>query len=598
MKQMFLQTFLSGYAVAQSVTSGADGTTVASSSASITTSLELTVDDLWDIAVGPVSSANITTTVTATAVPSSSLIPPPFLASYSFPAGRQIPEVTENASWSFPKDFMLGVAGAAFQVEGAANAEGRGPSVWDKLTRVPGYTAENQTGDITDNHYFLYKQGEWLALDFLLQLKEVPLTWRLDIARLAAIGINTYSFSISWSRIFPFGAGPVNQAGIDHYNDVINTCIEYNITPVATLYHWDTPLFLQDKYGGWLSEDIVADFVEYARTCYEAFGDRVSNWYTLNEPIVFCNQYPLPAQYFKNFTIPFKQQPYFCGRNVLLAHSQAYHLGKQVLGNDTLISYKNNGGYKIPLTNSTEDAEAVQRAYDFNEGWFADPVFLTGTWPDSLNEYVSTFLEPFTDDEKALIKGSTDLFAHDAYTSQFYFAPEGGIEACLANETNPLWPGCFNTSYTYSTTTDGGWLIGAAADPLAPWLHKATDWVPALLHYITDKWQPPEGRIVVSEFGFAEPFEVYKTLVPDILTDQIRSDYYRDYMEGILIGLSEGLNVLGSLAWSFVDNLEWSSGFQVRFGIQYVDFESEALDRYYKASFFQYVDVYKRYVEK
>lgn len=177
MKQVFLQTLLSGYAVAQSVTSSADSTAVASSAASITTSLELTVDgrpirsstliqiliistDLWDIAVGPVSSANITTTVEATAVPSSSLIPPPFLASYSFPTGRQMPEVTENVSWTFPKDFMLGVAGAAFQVEGAANAEGRGPSVWDKLTRVPGYTAENQTGDITDNHYFLYKQGE------------------------------------------------------------------------------------------------------------------------------------------------------------------------------------------------------------------------------------------------------------------------------------------------------------------------------------------------------------------------------------------------------------------------------------------------------
>lgn len=123
--------------------------------------------DLWDIAVGPVSSTNITTTVEATPVPSSSLIPPPFLASYGFPTGRQIPEATENVSWSFPRDFMLGVAGAAFQVEGAARAEGRGPSVWDKLTRVPGYTAENQTGDVTDNHYFLYKQGEWPGLNSL-----------------------------------------------------------------------------------------------------------------------------------------------------------------------------------------------------------------------------------------------------------------------------------------------------------------------------------------------------------------------------------------------------------------------------------------------
>lgn len=115
---------------------------------------------MWDVAIGPVSTANITTTVEATPIPSSSLVPPPFLASYSFPTGRQVPEVVANSSWSFPKDFKLGVAGAAFQVEGAAKDEGRGPSVWDKLVRVPGYTAANQTGDITDNHYYLYKQGK------------------------------------------------------------------------------------------------------------------------------------------------------------------------------------------------------------------------------------------------------------------------------------------------------------------------------------------------------------------------------------------------------------------------------------------------------
>lgn len=411
------------------------------------------------------------------------------------------------------------------------------------------------------------------------------------------MGINTYSFSISWSRIYPFGSGPVNQAGIDHYNDLIDTCLQYNVTPVATLFHWDTPLFLQEKYGGWLSEDIVADFVAFANTSFVAFGDRVKMWFTVNEPIVNCGLYPFPAQYFKNFTIPYKQQPYFCGRNVVLAHSQAYRLGKSILGNDTLISFKNNGGYKIPRSNSTEDAEAVQRAYDFNEGWFADPIFLTGTWPSSLNEYVSTFLEPFTDDQMATIKGATDLFAHDAYTSSFYYAPDVGIEACLADTSNPLYPGCFNTSYTYSLD-DGGWLVGAAADPLAPWLHKAVEWLPALLHYINATWAPPLGRIMLSEFGFAEPYEVYKELVPDILMDQIRSDYYKGYLEAILIGLSEGINVMGCFAWSFVDNLEWASGLQVKFGMQRVDFESPGLEREYKASFFQYVDVYKKYVEK
>lgn len=522
------------------------------------------------------SIANITTTVEATPVPASSLIPPPSLASYSWPTGRQVPEFTANASWKFPKDFYLGVAGAAYQVEGAVKDEGRGPSVWDKLVRVPGYTVANETADIADNNYYLYKQ---------------------DIARVAAMGINSYSFSISWSRIYPFGAGPINQAGINHYNDLINTCLEYNVTPMATLYHWDTPLFLQESYGGWLSENIVDDFVAYAKTCFSEFGDRVKIWFTVNEPIVFCEQYPLPAQYFKNFTIPYKQQQYYCGRNVLLAHSQAYHLGKSILSNDSLIAFKNNGGYKIPLTNSTEDAEATQRAYDFNEGWFADPVYLTGDYPTSLNEYVSTFLDPFTDEQKEAIKGSADLFAHDAYTSQFYFAPSDGLDACLGNDSHPLYPGCFNTTYTYSDA-DGGWLIGAAADPLSSWLHKATDWVPVLLHYINTTWSPPGGRIMVSEFGFAEPLERYKTLVPDILTDQIRTDYYRDYMEGILIGLSEGLNIVGCLAWSFVDNLEWSSGYQIKFGMQRVDFESPGRERSYKASFFQYVDVYKKYVEK
>lgn len=373
--------------------------------------------------------------------------------------------------------------------------------------------------------------------------------------------------------------------------------LEYNVTPVATLYHWDTPLFLQEKYGGWLSEDIVADFVAYANTSFRAFGDRVKLWATVNEPLVFCDQYPLPAQYFKNFTIPYDQQPYYCSRNVILAHSQAYRLGKSILGNDTLISFKNNGGYKIPLTNSTGDAKAVQRAYDFNEGLYAEPLFLTGTWPVSLNDYVSTFLKPFTDEQRAVIKGSADFFAHDAYTAQFYFAPDVGIEACLNDTTNPLWPGCFNTTYTYSTA-DGGWLVGAAADPLASWLHKATDWVPALLHYIQDTWKPPAGRILISEFGFAEPFEVYKQIPADVLTDTIRSSYYKGYMEGVLLALSDGLNIMGTLAWSFVDNLEWSSGLMVKFGMQRVDFDSPGLERSYKASFFQYVDVYKKYVEK
>ena len=220
------------------------------------------------------------------------------------------------------------------------------------------------------------------------------------------------------------------------------------------------------------------------------------------------------------------------------------------------IAYKNNGGYKIPLTNSADDAKAVQRAWDFNEGWFSDPIYLTGDYPSSVKNYVSSFLRPFTQAEKRSIKGSADIYAHDAYTSQFYFAPPGGVDACVKDATNPFYPTCADTGYTYKN----GWLIGPAADPLSPWLHKATDWVPVFLKYMKDTWADPAGNLplAVTEMGFAEPFEAEKQLLQDILYDPIRMSVYRDYMQAILMALSEGINVIGVLAWSFVDNFEVS----------------------------------------
>ncbi|CAK4031888.1 glycoside hydrolase, partial [Lecanosticta acicola] len=527
-----------------------------------TTSLTINVEDFWNLRVGPVSSANTTTTVPATPVPSVSLIPPPPLYYSPFPTGETTFPEQKNESWSFPSSFLWGVAGAAYQIEGAAKTDGRGPSVWDKLSRVPNYVVNNYTADITDNNYFLYRQ---------------------DIARIAALGANTYSFSISWSRIMPFGKGQVNPEGLKHYADVLDACVEYGLEPVVTLYHWDTPLFLQDTYGGWLSEQIVEDFVEYARVVYASYGDRVKYWLTVNEPIVFCGQYPLPAQYFKNFTIPNVQQPYWCGHHVLLAHSQAYRLGKQLMPS-SMISYKNSGGYKIPLTNASADAEAVERAWAFTEGWFSDPVYLTGDYPSQLKAFVSRFLPDFTPEQKHTLNGSADFYAHDAYTAQFYSAPDTGIDACVQNISNPLYPSCTNTTYT-SAPASGSWLMGAAADPGAPWLHRATEWLPAFLTALQTRWPSP-GGIAITEFGFAEPYESRKTLLQDILYDPVRMGYFHDYMRAVLAAMAGGVHVLGTWAWSFVDNYEWAQGFSVTFGMQYVNFSHPALPRYYKASFF------------
>ncbi|RFU23652.1 hypothetical protein B7463_g12686, partial [Scytalidium lignicola] len=545
-----------------------NGSSVANPSA-FATSIDFNVDDFWNIFVGPVQKAHINTTVSLTPVPTSDLIPPPPLYYSAFPPGAQNPAFSKNESWKFPSGFWWGVASAAYQIEGAAADEGRGPSVWDVFThRSTEITISNETGDVGDNQYYLYKQ---------------------DIARIAALGVPYYSFSISWSRIMPFGRGPVNELALQHYDDLIETCLQYGVKPAITLFHWDLPLYLQNLYGGWLSEEIVNDFVEYARIVFTRYGNRVSHWFTVNEPIVFCQEYPYPANYFKTVSIPAKQQQFFCGHHVLLAHAQAYHLGKS-LGLNGTISFKNNGGLKIPLTNSSDDALAVQRSWDFNEGWFANPIFLNGDYPSTLKEYVSTLGLSFTEEQKHLINDTADLFAHDAYTSSFYMAPDGGVQACIANASNPLYPGCFNST----AINPSGWKLGPAADPLSPWLQMGTDWVPAFLHYIQDTWKP-RGGIAVTEFGWSEPFEQLKTLKADILMDVGRTTYYRNYMQAILMAISEGVNVVGCLAWSIMDNLEWADGYQVKFGMQYVNLTT--YERSFKASFFEYVNAFKLYAE-
>jgi len=209
----------------------------------------------------------------------------------------------------------------------------------------------------------------------------------------------------------------------------------------------------------------------------------------------------------------------------------------------------------MPLKNQPSDINATQRAWDFSEGWFANPVYVNGDYPQSVKEYVSTFGLNFTDEQKELIKGTADNFSEDAYIFAFYSAPDVGIDNCLAESSHPLYPYCFDISYTGPT----GWLVGASSDPSTPWIQSATEWVPALLRYIQETWKP-SGGIVVAEFGFTEPYEHLKTQKADILMDPLRSMYYRKFMEAILIAISEGVKVVGCFSWSLMDNLEWQLG--------------------------------------
>ncbi|KAK8209073.1 hypothetical protein M8818_003767 [Zalaria obscura] len=215
---------------------------------------------LWD-QVGPIATGPVTTTVSPTPEPSKFASPGvfhPYIPSYE-PGLNNV---------TLPANFIWGVASSAFQVEGAANAEGKGPSIWDLLShRVPNEVADNTTADVVAEHYYLYKQ---------------------DFARLKALGIPAFSPSISWPRIFPFGKGPINEAGVAHYDDVIAELVKNGIKPAVTLFHWDTPLALFDEYGGWTDRQIIDDYFNYATFIIQRYDEYVGHWFTINEP-QYCN---------------------------------------------------------------------------------------------------------------------------------------------------------------------------------------------------------------------------------------------------------------------------------------------------------------------
>lgn len=260
---------------------------------------------------------------------------------------------------------------------------------------------------------------------------------------------------------------------------------------MITLYHWDLPLSLQLAYGGWLNDQITTDFSEYARVAFTRWSSKVHYWVTLNEPAVFCN-YPLPEGHFNDSAtaaIPPDQRFYTCARNALLAHSSAYRIGKGI--NSSLsISFKNNGAYKIPVDDSTETAAAVQRAWDFTDGLWATPIFLTGDFPESVKEHVSEFLPAFTEEEKAQINGTSDIFMIDAYGGGgFIKAPgDGGLQACIGNASHPDYPSCYEGSPTYPGADY--WPTGPAVDPCASWLSYSTDWVPTMLKTYQEMFKP------------------------------------------------------------------------------------------------------------
>lgn len=478
-----------------------------------------------------------TTTVSPTPVASSELVFPPAL--YNAP-------VIEQNSSQFPPDFIWGLAGSAWQIEGGLQLEGRGPGQLDIIGTTDNPTTGNDS-NTADMNYFLYKQ---------------------DIARLAAIGVPYYSFSISWSRAVPFGVAnsPVNTQALEHYEDVISTCLEYGVTPIVTLMHIDNPtsISLEDA-------TLREHFLYYAKQVMTRFADRVPIWITFNEP-------NLVGYFFGYSALP----------NILLAHADVYHWYKETLNGTGRISTKLANTLALPLDPSNpDDVEAATRYQDFQVGIMSNPLYLGTDYPEVVRNTSGVNLRVLTDNEIAYINGTSDFYAVDAYISQFASPAPGGIAACAANTSDPLFPTCA----TVSNIQLNGWAMGARSNAYS---YIAPQYVRQQLGYLWNTFRPA-GGIMVTEFGFPVYGE-YARALEDQRQDLERSLYYLDFLAEALKSIHEdGVNVIGALAWSFVDNNEFGS-YENQYGLQTVNRTDGVLTRHYKRSLFDLVDFFSSHI--
>ncbi|WWD22919.1 hypothetical protein CI109_107414 [Kwoniella shandongensis] len=449
-----------------------------------------------------------------------------------------------------PADFLYGFATAAAQIEGGGaeeeKASGRGDSIWDRFCEKPGAIVDGSHVNRTCNHLALYKE---------------------DIALMKSLGANAYRFSISWPRVIPLGGkdDPVNQKGLDFYNNVIDECLKNGLTPFVTLYHWDLPLALFDRYGGWLDKDsVVPDYTRYAKLCFETFGDRVKHWLTFNEPwcvAVLGHGQAAFAPGHKSNT-----EPWIVGHSVLIAHANAAKLYinefKPIQGGSIGITL--NGDWAEPFDDTPENIKAAQRKMDFAVGWFADPIYL-GAYPQSMKEILGDRLPDFTDEELALLKDSSEFYGCNTYTTNT-------IKAIRSDDE-------FAGFTTMAFDKPDGSFIGPKS--ALGWLRDVPWGLRKLLNYLYSRYEKP---IYMTENGWCIGGEgnlrysyVFNEMkwhrIDGCIDDEGRVQFYRGYTNALKEAIEIDRLDIRSY-FGFCDNFEWASGLGPRFGSVHVNYET------------------------
>eukprot|EP00095_Tigriopus_kingsejongensis_P005520 maker-scaffold282_size228295-snap-gene-0.16 protein:Tk05520 transcript:maker-scaffold282_size228295-snap-gene-0.16-mRNA-1 annotation:"hypothetical protein DAPPUDRAFT_243998" len=447
----------------------------------------------------------------------------------------------------FPEGFKWGAATSAYQVEGGWDADGKGPSIWDTFVHQGGHVFQNQTGDVACDSYHKYAE---------------------DVQLIKNLGLTDYRFSISWSRVLPNGTGQPNPAGIDYYNRLIDELLAHDIQPAVTLYHWDLPQALEDR-GGWLNPEVADWFEEYARLCFQEFGDRVKFWITLNEPRETATngyEYGGNAPGIADPGIPC----YVAGHHQIRAHARAYRLYyRDFPSQNGQVGISLNIHHGQPKTESAEDIEAVSRWSDFFFGWFAHPIFQSGNYPQimidriaersSAQGFSESRLPEFTTEEMDMVRNSSDFMGINYYTTAIVQDKAFDIEEVS------------NVADTGVETTDD-----------STWYRTASGWL-----FVEPTGIRKMMNTVRRDFGDI-PIYILENGMSDYqgnLDDLTRIYYFKHYLNQLLKATKlDGINVRGYFAWSLLDNFEWGLGYSLHFGMHRVDFDDSKRPRTPKAS--------------
>ena len=431
---------------------------------------------------------------------------------------------------SFPEDFNWGSATASYQIEGGFADGGRTPSIWDTFSKTPGKVVNADNGDVACDHYNRYEE---------------------DIQIMKDLGIQSYRFSLAWPRIMPNGTGEVNQEGIDFYNRLIDGLLAAGIKPTATLYHWDLPQVLQDN-GGWANRDIVQQFADYATVCAEAFGDRVANWITINEP--WCvtwlgNFVGVHAPGLKDL-----ETTVAVAHHTALAHAAATRALRSVRPDIRSGITLNMTNYRVDDENN-KDLLELRDYWDANlNRWWMDSQ-LHGTYPQNLVElYGEKLSKVVMPGDMDALKVDSEFLGINYYSDSFLNTPTQ--EQVEKNEGTFCFP-INSDGKAPEPYTDMGW-------PITP--NGLTD----LLVRVHRDW-PEIKDIAITENGVAYGDE------PDAngeVNDHRRVEYLVDHLSAVEKAIEQGVPVNAYYYWSLLDNFEWAEGYAKRFGIVFVNFET------------------------